>query len=129
MWLVQVWNEGSSEDEVLVMVVRTGLCTTMGTMLRQVTKPPNRFQIHKDPFLKVSTSLSEYMSYSLPLLTYAFTCLLARIKSQLGTYGCNHMCEDKCAHTVAMMGCLGNCKNCCPLCLHAQDNAESISET
>ena len=40
---------GSSEDEVLAMVVRTGLCTTMGTMLLQVTKPPNRFQIHKDP--------------------------------------------------------------------------------
>lgn len=52
--LEQVWNEGSSEDEVLAMVVRTGLCTTMGTMLLQVTKPPNRFQIHKDPFLRVS---------------------------------------------------------------------------
>ena len=51
--LGQVWNEGSSEDEVLAMVVRTGLCTTMGTMLLQVTKPPNRFQIHQDPFLRV----------------------------------------------------------------------------
>lgn len=52
--MVQVWNEGSSEDEVLAMVVRTGLCTTMGIMLRQVTNPLHRPKLYKDPFLIVS---------------------------------------------------------------------------
>ncbi|KAA6428240.1 MAG: hypothetical protein FRX49_01836 [Trebouxia sp. A1-2] len=32
----QVWNEEDAEDEVLAMVVRTGLCTSMGSMMRQV---------------------------------------------------------------------------------------------
>ena len=36
------------------MVVRTGLCTTMGTMLRQVTNPTNRPRLFKDLFLRVS---------------------------------------------------------------------------
>lgn len=33
---LQVWNEEDAEDEVLAMVVRTGLCTSMGSMMRQV---------------------------------------------------------------------------------------------
>lgn len=33
---MQVWNEEDAEDEVLAMVVRTGLCTSMGSMMRQV---------------------------------------------------------------------------------------------
>ncbi len=33
---VQVWNEEDAEEEVLAMVVRTGLCTSMGSMMRQV---------------------------------------------------------------------------------------------
>lgn len=33
---MQVWNEEDAEDEVLAMVVRTGLHTTMGGMMRQV---------------------------------------------------------------------------------------------
>ncbi|DBA96365.1 TPA: hypothetical protein ACH3X3_002538 [Trebouxia sp. C0006] len=48
----QVWNESNAEDEVLVMVVRTGLCTTMGNMLRQVTNPLHNTQLYKDPFLR-----------------------------------------------------------------------------
>jgi len=31
-----VWNEEDAEEEVLAMVVRTGLCTSMGSMMRQV---------------------------------------------------------------------------------------------
>lgn len=31
-----MWNEEDSEDEVLAMVVRTGLYTSMGAMMRQV---------------------------------------------------------------------------------------------
>ena len=33
---LQVWNEEDAEDEVLGMVVRTGMCTSMGAMMRQV---------------------------------------------------------------------------------------------
>ena len=33
---MQVWNEEDAEDEVLAMVVRTGLHTSMGGMMRQV---------------------------------------------------------------------------------------------
>lgn len=33
---MQVWNEEDAEDEVLAMVVRTGLHTSMGEMMRQV---------------------------------------------------------------------------------------------
>ena len=33
---VQVWNEEDAEEEVLAMVVRTGLCTSMGSMMRQM---------------------------------------------------------------------------------------------
>ena len=33
---MQVWNEEDVEDEVLAMVVRTGLHTSMGEMMRQV---------------------------------------------------------------------------------------------
>jgi len=52
-----VWNESNAEDEVLVMVVRIGLCTTMGNMLRQVTNPLHNTQLYKDPFLRVSQLL------------------------------------------------------------------------
>ena len=31
-----MWNEEDAEDEELAMVVRTGLCTSMGSMMRQV---------------------------------------------------------------------------------------------
>ena len=33
---VQVWNEEDAEEEVLAMVVRTGLHTSMGAMMRQI---------------------------------------------------------------------------------------------
>ncbi|DBA77187.1 TPA: hypothetical protein ACH3X1_009761 [Trebouxia sp. C0004] len=48
----QVWNESNAEEEVVMMVVRTGLCTTMGNMLRQVTNPLHNTQLYKDPFLR-----------------------------------------------------------------------------
>lgn len=33
---VQVWNEEDAEEEVLAIVVRTGLHTSMGAMMRQI---------------------------------------------------------------------------------------------
>ena len=52
-----MWNEEDPEDEVLAMVVRTGLCTTMGSMLRQVMNPLQEGigTWATDPFLPVSS--------------------------------------------------------------------------
>ena len=36
---VQVWSPGDAEDEVLVMVCRTGLNTTMGKTIRELLAP------------------------------------------------------------------------------------------
>lgn len=55
---LQVWNEAKSDEEVLAMVVRTGLCTTMGTMLRQVMAPLNTLDLFRDPFITVSSVLA-----------------------------------------------------------------------
>ena len=49
----QVWNEDQPDEEVLAMVVRTGLCTAMGDMLRQVVAPVNETSPFKDPFVMV----------------------------------------------------------------------------
>ena len=49
----QVWNEDQADEEDLAMVVRTGLCTTMGDMLRQVMAPLNETSPFKDPFFTV----------------------------------------------------------------------------
>ena len=49
----QVWNEDQADEEVLAMVVRTGLCTAMGDMLRQVMAPLNETSPFKDPFFTV----------------------------------------------------------------------------
>lgn len=55
-WLggAQVWNEAHAEEEVLGMVIRTGLYTTMGTMLRQVMAPLNAIDHFRDPAVAVS---------------------------------------------------------------------------
>ncbi|KAA6417980.1 MAG: hypothetical protein FRX49_12062 [Trebouxia sp. A1-2] len=47
----QVWNDEDAEDEVLAMVVRTGLRTTVGNLLRQVTCPVHTAEPHKDTFV------------------------------------------------------------------------------
>ena len=49
----QVWNAADSEDEVLAVVVRTGLNTCMGSMIRQFIAPPYEY-VAKDPFVKVT---------------------------------------------------------------------------
>ena len=41
------------EDEVLAVVVRTGLNTCMGSMIRQFIAPPYEY-VAKDPFVKVT---------------------------------------------------------------------------
>ena len=51
---VQVWNEEDAEDEVLAMVARTGLRTTVGNLLRQVMSPVHATQPRKDIFVVVS---------------------------------------------------------------------------
>lgn len=45
----QVWNERDPSDETLAFVVRTGLSTTMGLMLRRIMAPLN---ISGVPFAK-----------------------------------------------------------------------------
>ena len=52
----QVWNEEDAEDDVLGMVVRTGLRTTVGNLLRQVMCPVHTAEPHKDTFVVVSGS-------------------------------------------------------------------------
>ena len=48
-----MWNPDDNEDEVLVMVCRTGLHTTMGRMVRQLVAP-SQAAMEKDPFIPVS---------------------------------------------------------------------------
>ncbi|DBA94074.1 TPA: hypothetical protein ACH3X1_001722 [Trebouxia sp. C0004] len=46
----QVWNAQDAQDEVLVMVVRTGLNTTMGSMVRELITPV-KGETEPNPFL------------------------------------------------------------------------------
>ena len=50
MW--QVWNPEDSEEEVLAMVVRTGLSTCMGSMIKQLIAP-SWDHTRKDTFVQV----------------------------------------------------------------------------
>lgn len=50
---MQVWNEQCPNEETLALVVRTGLCTAVGSMLRQVMAPLNATDYFRDPFVKV----------------------------------------------------------------------------
>ena len=49
----QVWNAEAPEEEVLAMVVRVKLDTTMGSMVRQLIAPVAAVQ-EKEPFEAVS---------------------------------------------------------------------------
>lgn len=53
--MAQVWNPSSSEDEVLVMVCRTGLDTAMGSIIRELLVPAKATQ--KDPVVAVRHSI------------------------------------------------------------------------
>lgn len=53
---VQVWNEQHPEEETLAFVVRTGLYTTTGLMLRQVMAPLDVLTSYNDPSVTVSHS-------------------------------------------------------------------------
>ena len=61
---MKVWNTEDAEDEVLAMVVRVKLDTTMGSMVRQLIAPVSAMQ-EKVSFETVS---------DLYLLEYAVTC-------------------------------------------------------
>lgn len=50
--MVQVWNPECPQEEVLVMVCRTGMHTVMGGMIRQLLTP-TRLHREKNPFLPV----------------------------------------------------------------------------
>ena len=51
--IVQVWNPEEPQEEVLVMIVRTGFNTVMGAMVRELVSPTKVF-IQKTPFTAVS---------------------------------------------------------------------------
>ena len=54
---IQVWNPDSPEDEVLVMVCRTGLRTTIGEMIRELIAP-SRVIKQKNAFVPVSAAMA-----------------------------------------------------------------------
>ena len=60
-----MWNAADPEDEVLAMVVRTGINSTVGAMIKQIVAP-SRMQ-RPDPFLQVSPPWSRVTTF-LPLL-------------------------------------------------------------
>lgn len=52
MFAWQAWNAEDSGDEVLAMVVRTGLHTQMGVMVRELVDP-SKLPADNDPFVRV----------------------------------------------------------------------------
>lgn len=64
---MQVWTQ-DADDEVLAMVVRTGVCTVIGSMLRQVFAPYKEFQVGVQLVEVQGNSLGFYaaMPFSLP---------------------------------------------------------------
>ena len=52
--MFQVWNPEDQQEEVLVMIVRTGFNTVTGAMVRELVAPTKVF-IQKIPFTAVST--------------------------------------------------------------------------
>ncbi|KAL3162329.1 hypothetical protein ABBQ32_010013 [Trebouxia sp. C0010 RCD-2024] len=67
----QVWNEEDAQEEVLAMVVRTGLNTTMGAMIAYKSSPATP-HFMKDYFI--------FCAFSLALQILAFVTVLVRIK-------------------------------------------------
>lgn len=51
-YALQVWNADDPEDEPLALVVRTGLNSTMGSMVRQLISP-TCLQLQAEPFIPV----------------------------------------------------------------------------
>ncbi|DBA77564.1 TPA: hypothetical protein ACH3X1_009370 [Trebouxia sp. C0004] len=64
-----VWADGDTDDEVLGMVVRTGLRSTMGNMLRQIVAPLKSPGDAKDPFL---LDLSCFCAFALCIQSFLF---------------------------------------------------------
>ena len=55
---MQVWNEADAEEEVLALVVRTGINSSVGSMLRQVMSPfRNPFGGARNAFVLVGSHL------------------------------------------------------------------------
>ena len=53
--VLKVWNPAFSEEEVLVMVCRTGLNTAMGSIIRELLVPAKAAK--KDPVVGVRHSI------------------------------------------------------------------------
>ena len=69
---MQVWNEEDAEDEVLAMVVRTGLHTSMGGMMRQVdyNAMPARNQL-----IRVGLSACQSKPFSMKCFKMAYSAI------------------------------------------------------
>ncbi|KAL0046765.1 hypothetical protein WJX82_009387 [Trebouxia sp. C0006] len=72
----QVWNEEDPEDEVLGMVVRTGLRTTVGNLLRQVMCPVHTAEPHKDTFV---VDLLRFYAFAFVLQLFLFMLYAAKV--------------------------------------------------
>ncbi|KAL0045371.1 hypothetical protein WJX82_005179 [Trebouxia sp. C0006] len=83
----QVWNEEDSEDEVLAMVVRTGLRSTMGNMLREVTSPLHQEPRHTDTFL---TDLYTFCGFALFLQICLFMLFVLKSSQYAHSRGRHH---------------------------------------
>lgn len=55
-----MWHADDPEEEVLAMVVRTGLHTSMGSMVRQILSP-SFTSAEKHPFLQVELIAVRFM--------------------------------------------------------------------
>lgn len=65
----QVWNAEDSEDEVLAMVVRVKLDTTMGSMVRELIAPVSMLK-EKLPFEAVSLPFLTAFQHHLSTLSF-----------------------------------------------------------
>ncbi len=58
----QVWNAEDAKDDVLAMVVRTGINSTLGTLVKQFISPTQR--PGHDPFINVSFACTHHAELS-----------------------------------------------------------------
>ncbi len=57
-----MWNAEDAKDDVLAMVVRTGINSTLGTLVKQFISPTQR--PGQDPFINVSFACTHHAELS-----------------------------------------------------------------
>ncbi len=57
-----MWNAEDPKDDVLAMVVRTGINSTLGTLVKQFISPTQR--MGRDPFMNVSFARTHHAELS-----------------------------------------------------------------